>query len=285
MLDIIELCKGVLELGFIYSLVVIAVFLTSKIISFDDLTVEGSFGIGGAVAACCALWGFNPLVAILFSIMSGILAGIATGLLARKLNINGLISGLIVTTALFSVSKKVAGSAMVTIPADANLFNCVGIPTHLNKFIILASVSFGALFFVKWLLRTEFGSMLKALGCNPQLLTNLGKNINGYTIATLSIANGLTACAGALFVNYTSFFSLTGNIGTFIYALAGLMFAEIFSDKLGVAIILGAIAYPALYMITIQLQLDPDLTKLIIALLMVTMLLFKRKSIKHVAMR
>jgi len=281
MLAILEISKGILELGFIYSLVVLAVHLTSRTIVFDDLTMEGSFGIGGAVAARCALAELSPIIALPLSIIAGILAGIITGLLSKKLKLNNLISSLIVTTALFSISKKVAGSAMVTIPFACNLFEIGIIGSFWTKLIILGFISFIITFSIRWLLQTEIGGIFRALGSNPQMLTNLGKSINGYTIAAICIANGLTALAGALFVHYTSFFSITGNIGTFIFALAGLMFAEIISNKVGFALIFGAIAYPMLYTLTIELQLDPDLTKLITAFMMIGMLLLKKKNITH----
>ena len=276
-LDSLDIVISVVEMGLIYSLVVIGVYLTSNVIKFDDLSVEGSFGLGGALVARSSILGITLWSSFPLAIIFGGMAGLATGLLNTKLKINNLVSGLIVTTALFSINKKLASSSMITLPDEKTIFyffeTSIG---FLGKFLFLITISFIALFFLKWFLKTEVGFMIRAVGCNPQMLANLGKSAGFYKIIGLMISNGLTALAGALFVNYTTFFSVTGSIGTLVYALAGLMLGEAISDKLGVSVIFGAIAYPALYAITIELQLDSDLTKLIIAVLMVFLLLFKR---------
>ena len=122
--------------------------------------------------------------------------------------------------------------------------------------------------------------MLKAVGDNPQILTNLGKSIDFYKILSLVIGNGLTALAGALFVHHSGFFSITTSIGTMIVALAGLIISQTISRTSLYALILGAIAYQGIIALTIELALDPAWNKLITATLII-LLIISRKSQKQ----
>ncbi len=122
---LIAIMQGVVERGCLFALVVTAVFLTSRIIKFDDLSVEGSFGLGGALAAACAAQGISIVLSIPLAVLGGCLAGLATGLLHIRLQLNNLISGIIVTTGLFSVCLKLS-SPNLMIASEQALFS--GIP-------------------------------------------------------------------------------------------------------------------------------------------------------------
>src|SRR5690349_5934469 len=122
--------QGIIERGLIFALCVMSMYLTSRIIRFDDLSLEGSFGLGGAVMALLlskniAWWLAFPCV-----ILSGAIAGLATGLLHTKLKLNNLISGIVVMTALFSINLKIAGSNMV-LSNKATLFTLLSNNTKL----------------------------------------------------------------------------------------------------------------------------------------------------------
>src|SRR5258706_14951332 len=106
---ILEIAQGIIERGLIYAFVVIGIYLTSRIIKFDDLTVEGSFGMGGAMMIFLLMHQVNAWIALLGSLAVGALSGVATALLHTKLKLNNLISGIVVTTALFSITLKVGG--------------------------------------------------------------------------------------------------------------------------------------------------------------------------------
>lgn len=274
MIETIEIITNAIEMGLIYSLVIIGVFITSRIIKFDDLSVEGSFATGGAIIAKSLILGLNCWLGITAAIITGAVVGLMTGLLHTKLKINNLISGLIITTAMFSINLKTAG-ANISLTSTTNIFNSL---IQDNNLLILLPISLLVLFATKWFLNTETGFMLKTVGCNPQMLTTLGKNIDTYKIMGLCISNSMTALAGALFVQYTGFFSITGSIGTLIIALAGLMLGEIINKKIGLGLIIGAILYQIIFTITIELQLDPAWNKLITAIIMVLLLLLKRNN-------
>lgn len=271
---------SIIEQGLIFSLVLAAVYLSSKVISFDDLSVEGSFGAGGALIAFCALVGLNSFIAFLLAVIFGVIIGTCTGTLHTKLKMNNLISGIVVTTALYSINLKLAGSHLALNP-KFRIFNfsdlIFGIPKPL---LILLPLCILILILLKWFLTTEIGFLLRAVGTNTQIITSLGKSISFYKILGLAISNALTALAGALFVQYMGFFSITASLGILVIALAGLTLGEVLEVGLIGGILLGAISYPLILTLIFELQLDPVWNKLAIALFIVVLLMLKKRQNK-----
>lgn len=266
--------QGIIERGLIFSITVMAIYVTTRIIRFDDLSVEGSFGLGGALMALLLTKNIFWLPALLVVISAGALAGLATGLLHTKLHLNNLISGIVVTTALFSINLKIAGANMI-LGNKSTLFDIVSGMSNM-KIIILLPLITGLLLLIKWFLQTECGYLLNAVGDNPQMLTNLGKNADTYTIAALMLANGLTAFAGAIFVQYVGYFSIWSSVGILIIALAGLILSETLGRAFGFNLLIGAILYQAIIAATFEFNVDPEWNKLITALLIVLMITLKR---------
>src|SRR4030095_14562816 len=128
--------QGIIERGLIFSITVMSIYITSRIIKFDDLSVEGSFGLGGALAALLLTNNIPSFIALPLVIIAGALAGLATGLLHTQLKLNNLISGIVVTTALFSINLKIAGSNMV-LGSKSTIFDIL--PTSLSgsKIVLL----------------------------------------------------------------------------------------------------------------------------------------------------
>lgn len=269
--------QGIIERGLIFALCIMPLYLTSRIIRFDDLSLEGSFGIGAAVMAFLLskniAWYYGlPIVTI-----SGALAGLATGLLHTRLKLNNLISGIVVTTALFSINLKIAGSNLI-ISNKATLFTLLP-PNlmHIKTALLLPLVCI-IIYALRWLLKTECGFLFRAVGDNPQMLINLGKNPDNYIIAALMISNALTAFSGALFVQYVGYFSIWASLGILITALAGLILSENISRSFGYNVIIGSIIYQAIIATTFELNVDPEWNKLITALLIIFMIGFKQHA-------
>jgi putative ABC transport system permease protein len=270
--------QGIIERGLIFALCIMSLYLTSRIIRFDDLSLEGSFGLGGAVMALLLSKNIPWYCALPIVIISGALAGLATGLLHTRLKLNNLISGIVVTTALFSINLKIAGSNMV-ISNKATLFTLL--PTNLMhiKMIFLLPLACIILYSLRWLLRTECGFLFRAVGDNPQMLINLGKNPDNYIIAALMTSNALTAFSGALFVQYLGYFSIWASVGILIIALAGLILSENIGRTFGYNVIIGAIIYQAIIAATFEFNVDPEWNKLITALLIIFMIGLKQHAI------
>jgi putative ABC transport system permease protein len=135
-------------------------------------------------------------------------------------------------------------------------------------------MAFGGL---KLLLSSEMGLLLRALGTNPQMLTNLGKNVDGYKILGLMLANSLIALGGSLFIQWNGFFSIMGNVGTLVIGLTGLILAEMIKPVFSFGLIIGAILYQAIFAITLEFELDPLWNNLIKAILIIVLILAKTK--------
>jgi len=266
--------QGIIERGLIFSITVMAIYLTSRIIRFDDLSVEGSFGLGGALMAALLTRSVPLFIAFPVVIAAGTLAGLATGLLHTKLKLNNLISGIVVTTALFSLNLKIAGSNMM-VNNTTTLFSLFNVGAM--KIIVLIPFVCALLLLIRWFLHTECGFLLYAVGDNPQMLTNLGKNPHTYMITTLMLANGLTACAGALFVHYVGYFSIWSSVGILVIGLAGLILSEAISYSFGFNLLIGAIVYQSLIAATFEFDVDPEWNKLITALLIIFMISLQKQ--------
>jgi putative ABC transport system permease protein len=275
MISELIIMQGIIERGIIFSLCVIALYLSSRIIRFDDLSLEGSFGLGGAITALALSNNVAWYCTIPIVIVGGACAGLATGLLHTKLKLNNLISGIVVTTGLFSINLKIGGANMMLNRAHT-IFSLL--PTsyvHLKVFI-LAPVIIAIIIGLKWFLSTECGFLLRAVGDNPQMLINLSKNPDKYVTAMLMISNAITSLAGSLFVQYAGYFSIWASVGILITSLAGLILSETISTSFGSALIVGSILYQTIIALTFECNIDPEWNKLITALLIVGMITFKQ---------
>lgn len=274
MFTLLPIFIGILERGFIGSFVVMAVYLASRIMKFDDFSIEGTFGLGGAVVAFLIIRGTNPWFALLVGSIAGGLSGLCTGLLHTKLGLNRLIAGIVVTTMLFSVSMNIGG-ANVALGSAKTIFTLFNFFQYGNLLLLAPlSICVGLLFV--WYMKTENGFILRSAGVNEQFVTSLGKSVHFYIILCLVLANFLSALAGGIFVQYSGFFSAFGNVGTLIAALAGCMIAELFSWNMFMMAILGSIIYQFIIAVTIELQVEPSWQKLITGLLIVAILVMKK---------
>ncbi len=276
MTELVHIVQGIIERGLIFGIVVAAVYLASRLIHFDNLAVEGAFGLGGALTALLIGLNVNPWIALGGAALAGGLSGVATGLLNTKLKLNNLISGIVVTTGLFSITLKTAGSNM-TLGDKATIFNSM--PWFFAPYQSLVMLSFLciALFaFIDWFLKTEVGFLLRAVGDTPQMVTNVGKSADLYVVMGLTLSNMFAAISGALFVQYTGYFSIWAGVGVLIIGLAGMILAQTFSPYFGISLLFGSIAYQSIIALTFELQLNQDWNKLITAVLIVLLIVIKQ---------
>lgn len=276
MIELLQILQGITERGLIFGFIVAAVYLSSRLINFDNLAVEGAFGLGGAVTALLINQGINPWLGLIGGTIVGGLSGIVTGLLNTTLKLNNLISGIVVTTGLFSIILVIAGSNM-TLSGKETIFS--SLPLFLapyQQLIVLTLLCALVFSLISWFLKTEVGFLLHAVGDTPQMITNVGKSVEGYTILGLTLSNTLAALSGALFVEYTGYFSIWTGVGVLIIGLAGMILAQAFSTNFGIALLIGSIAYQAIITLTFELQLNQDWNKLITASLIVLLIIIKQ---------
>ncbi len=265
---------GILERGCIGSFVGIGVYMASRLMKFDDFSLEGTYGLGGALGAWVLLHHGNPWLALVAASLGGAFCGSLTGLLHTKLGLNRLIAGIAMTTMLFSLSLNING-ANVALENMNTIFSPWQNLSDCKSFLLFPLCLITALFFV-YFMKSESGYILRSTGINEQFVTSLGKNVNFYIILCLALANGLSAFAGGLFVQYSGFYSVFGNVGTLISALAGCMIAELFEKNMFIMAIVGSCLYQLLIAVTLELQIEPSWQKLITGLLIVFILFLKK---------
>lgn len=266
-----HLLQGVVELGLIFGIVAYSVYISSYLLKFDNLSIEGAFGFGGAIASFMIVYGLHPWVGIIGAIVAGMLSGIVIGLLHTKIKLNHLMSGIVVTTGLFSVILKIAGSNL-TLGSKNTIFKSLAfIPSSYQAICLLIFIAIVLVLLISWFLKTEVGFLLKAVGDNPQMLINIGQSVHGYIILGLILSNVLAAFAGALFVNYVGYFSIWSSVGILIVGLASMMLAQLCSSNFGINLFIGAILYQTIIALTFEMQLDQDWNKLMTAILIVAL--------------
>lgn len=237
---------GAIELGLIYSLVVIGVYLTFRTLQFPDMTVDGSFPLGAAVAATLITIGVNPYAATLAAVLAGAIAGIVTAWLATHLRMLNLLAGILTMTALYSVNLRIMGRPNIALLGERTIFSSsLGqLPTYLSLSIITITVAYC----IYWFLSTRLGMAIRATGSNAKMGRAQGVNDRRMITTGLSIANALVALGGALFAQVHGFADVTMGLGTIITGLAAVIMGEaLFSTRTVfhaiIACMLGGILY------------------------------------------
>jgi putative tryptophan/tyrosine transport system permease protein len=241
----VNLLIGSLSMGFLLSLLTLGVFITYRIMGRLDLTTDGSFGLGAAVAATLLTNGVNPLVATVAAAAAGWLAGAVTGMIYVVLGIDILLGGILVTTGLYTVqlwimgggNRSLAGAG--TLPGLAErIWHALGLPdtvtldgTGVPAALFSALLVFAVfVLFSVWVLarflRTDLGLAMRAAGGNAQAARALGLDTGLMATLGLVLANGLVALAGALFAQYEGFANVTMGAGMIVTALACVVVGE-----------------------------------------------------------
>ncbi|PSJ56902.1 ABC transporter permease [Pseudaminobacter soli (ex Li et al. 2025)] len=242
---------GALETGLIFALVALAVFISFRVLNFPDLTVDGSFPLGGAVCATLISAGSDAYLATLVGTLSGALAGFATGWLNVRLKILHLLAGILVMTAMFSINLRIMGRPNVPLLDEVTVFTPFqsdSFPAHIAVPVVMAVLVALLILLLRYFLGTELGQALRAVGSNPRMASAQGISTSAMTLLGLSISNGLAGLAGALFVQSSGGADVSMGIGVVIIGLAAVIGGEALlpSRSLLLSIfgcVLGAIAY------------------------------------------
>ena len=254
----------------IYALVALGVMIPFRILGFPDLTSEGAFPLGGCLCAALLLAGVHPLIATGVALVAGALAGATTALIHLKLRINSLLAGILVFTALYTVNLRVLGKSNVAMFSIDNLFTLISpailtsVPLQIGWFGVLTALVLALLW---WLLRTEAGAALRAVGVNPELAPSLGISIWFNTIAGVALANALSALAGAMVVQLQGYADVGMGFGILINGLAGLVIGEAIVGRSSMtrqllAPVIGAVVYSQMTSLGLAMGLHPSDLKL-----------------------
>jgi putative ABC transport system permease protein len=219
-MSIFELLSSV-ELGLIFGIAAIGIYLTFRVIDFPDLTCDGSFVLGAAVSAAMLQAGANPWLALCMAAIMGGLAGLLTGILHAYFKVSNLLSGILTAFMLYSINLKVMGGS-----PNIALINLPSVFTNYNTISILLLCSVVIWLAVSFLLTTDLGLALRSVGLNKRLALNCGIHTTAMTIFALVLSNGLIGISGALFSQQQGFADVSQGLGTIIIGLAAVMLGE-----------------------------------------------------------
>jgi putative ABC transport system permease protein len=282
--------------GLAYGLVAIGVYITFRVLSFPDLTVDGSFPLGGAVAAVLIINNVDPWIGTFAAFIAGMCAGLVTSFLNTALRINALLAGILMMVGLYSVNLMIMGRANIPLLREITVFDqvvqrffgeeaFVTVTFSIVFMVVLVTIIFAVL---NWFLRTDIGLALRATGDNEQMVRGLGGNTNMTTILGVSISNGLVALAGALIAQNQGVADVGMGIGMIVLGLASVIIGEGIFRPRGItgillAVVGGAFAYRLFLGIALRLGLPPTNLKLMTAVLVVVVLAipFIRKKLRH----
>ena len=279
MLDVTHVLSFSLYEGLVFGFVAIGVYLTFRVLGFPDLTVDGSFTLGAAVAAVLIVKGVNPSLATLAAFGAGLCAGLTTSLLNTKLRIPALLAGILVMVALYSVNLRIMGGANVSLLREVTIFTQVseflGVGTRIVRSLIVAGGLAVIVFFIlNWFLRTEIGLALRATGDNEQMVRGAGADTDKTTILGVSVSNGLVAFSGAIVAQGQGFADVGMGIGMIVMGLASVIIGEALFRPKGVARLLlavlgGTFIYRLVISVALRLGMAPGDLKLVTAILVI----------------
>lgn len=274
-IKMIDILIPTVALGLLWALLALGVYITFRVLDIADLSVEGSFPLGAAVAATALVNGYGMIPAFLLAAAAGALAGIVTGFFTTQLRIPALLAGILTMIGLYSVNLHVMGKANVALLRVETIFTYTesfGLDSASAMLIvgILAALLVGGVMY--WFFGTEIGTAIRATGCNPQMARAQGVNTNKMILFGLLISNALVALSGALVAQSNGFADVGMGTGTIVIGLASVIIGEVlfgtksFKNCL-ISVILGSIVYRLVIAIVLQLGMPPNDLKLFTALL------------------
>ncbi|MBN9331742.1 MAG: ABC transporter permease [Comamonas sp. SCN 67-35] len=242
---------GAVEIGLIFALVALGVYISFRLLRFPDLTVDGSFPLGGAVCAIMIHNGYSPYLATVAATLAGAVAGYITGWLNVRLRIMDLLASILMMIALFSVNLRIMGGPNVPLINDPTVFTLLQ-PEGLQDFwwrpLLLLVLVIVAKFAVDWFFSTERGLAIRATGSNSRMARAQGINTGAMVLLGMAISNALVGLSGALFAQTQGGADISMGIGTIVIGLAAVIVGEAIlpSRRLvyaTLAAIIGAIVY------------------------------------------
>jgi len=268
---------GALEQGLLYGVMVLGVYITFRVLDFPDLTVDGSFTLGGAVAARLIMEGYDPWLGTVLALIVGVGAGLVTGLLHTRLRIAPLLAGILMMIALYSINLRImGGKAMLSLLRLDIIFTDVAalVPRNYAVLALGLLVAAGAAYLLYIFLLTEVGMALRATGDNEQMIRSMGVNTDSSKVLGLALGNGLVALAGAMVAQYQSYSDVGMGIGMIVVGLASVIMGEVVIGnktllRTLMAVLIGSIIYREVIALVMWLGLPTTDLKLFTAILVV----------------
>ena len=285
------LAIGSLTIGLILSLLGFGILMSFRVVAFEDLTVDGSLALGGATTAALIVAGWHPIAATFLGSLAGGLAGSVTAILNTKFDVNRLLSGILVMTALYSINLRILGKSNIPLPPESTImkysnwlatklfgedsFVSIAVwqaaATDLTAMIMMLLIALIAGGILATFFRTNCGLAMQAVGDNSRMTRALGVDVKRMTILALFVGNAMIATAGSLLAQYQGFADIQMGIGMLVWGVASVILGEslVGTKKIGFLIagaLMGSVLFRLLVAIALRWGLNPNDLKLITAL-------------------
>lgn len=274
------------EQGVLFGFLGLGVLLTFRFFRFPDLTAEGSYPLGGAVAASLLVANIHPVLATLAAVAAGAGAGAITALVHTRFKINNIVAGIIVMTALYTVNLRVMGRANISLIRTRTLFDRAedllpGLPATAVVILVTALLLAAVALLLAWFLRSDLGLAVRATGENPAMIQGLGVDTDRTKIIGLALSNGLIALSGALVAQDHGFADIGMGTGILVTGAAAVMIGEVIFGDGGIvrwiaATITGVLLYRLLVALALRVGFEPVDLKLVTAGLLLATLALPR---------
>lgn len=274
-----------IELGLIFSILSLGVYISFRVLNVPDLTVDGSFATGCAVCAVMTIAG-HPYLGLLLTFVAGGLCGMVTAFLQTKMHMQPLLAGILTMVALYSINLRImSGAPNISLFSTNTLFTLID-----SELLILLIFSLVIGFVLFGFFKTNLGLMLRATGDNEVMVRSSSINVDRMKFIGMALSNGIVALSGALLAQYQNFADITSGTGMMVLGLAGIIIGEAILRKrtigFGIAsAIIGACIYRLLYQFALQFGIpatDMNLMSAILVAITISLPYLKRKGVKHV---
>ena len=293
MLTLLTSMLGAAGQGILWGIMALGVYITYKLLDIADLTVDGSFALGGCTCAVLILAGVNPVIATILAVGAGLLAGLVTGLLHTVFNIPAILAGILTQISLWSINLRIQGgksnvpllndetiiskfvgrSGQATVETASPLIQRLGLTQSQASLVVGVVIVVVLILIMYWFFGTEIGSALRATGNNEAMIRALGVNTNSTKLLALMLSNGLVAMSGAFVAQMQKYADIGMGQGAIVIDLAAIIIGEVlmkrcvnFGLKLASAAV-GAVIYFIIRAFVLYLGLNANDMKLISAII------------------
>lgn len=272
---------GAVSQGILWGIMVLGVYITYKLLDIADLTVDGSFALGGSVCAVLVVAGVDPLIAVAAAMLAGMLAGAVTGFLHTVLEIPAILAGILTQIALWSINLRIMGKSNTPLLQSDTIFSrmteLTGLSSASASIIVGAIVAVAIIAALYWFFGTEIGSALRATGNNEHMIRALGVSTAKTKMIALMLANALVGLSGGLICQSQKYADIGMGTGAIVIGLAAIVIGEVlgrltpgkltgFKSRL-VSAVAGSVVYFLIRAIVLQMGMDANDMKLLSAVI------------------
>ena len=268
LLSLFKMLPDAAAQGLIWGILALAVFITYKLLDFSDLTIDGTFCTGGAVAALLILNNVPVWLAMLAAFAAGALAGFITATLHTRMGIPPILAGILTQLALYSVNLRIMGKSMLAVSVDKFPL-LVSVRNQASSCLVAGLFVVAIIAALYWFFGTELGCAVRATGANSNMSRAQGINTDTMKTVGLVLSNGLVGLSGALYTQYLGSVTVNMGRGAIVIGLAAVIIGEVLFSKIFrnfalrmTGVVIGAIVYYVVIAFVIQMGLNTDDLKL-----------------------